>query len=85
MPTITQFPMTRQGLQDIALVLIAGMVIFGVLAFVSRQRGNDPRRQLVSVGILGSLIGIHWSLALSAMVLLAITAGLLAFTLRGAR
>ena len=39
----------------------------------------------VSVGILGSLIGIHWSLALSALVLLAITAGLLAFTLRGAR
>jgi MFS family permease len=35
----------------------------------------------VTVGVLGSLIGIHWSLALSAMVLLAITAGLLAFTL----
>jgi MFS family permease len=36
----------------------------------------------VTVGILGSMIGIHWSLALSAMVLLAITAGLLAFTLK---
>ena len=36
----------------------------------------------VTVGILGSLIGIHWSLALSAMVLLAMTAVLLAFTVR---
>jgi MFS family permease len=38
----------------------------------------------VTVGILGSLIGIHWSLALSAMALLAITAVLLAFTMRSA-
>ena len=37
----------------------------------------------VTVGILGSIIGIHWSLALSAMALLALTAALLAFTLRG--
>ena len=35
----------------------------------------------VSVGILGSIIGIHWSLALSAMVLLALTAVMLAMTL----
>jgi MFS family permease len=34
----------------------------------------------VTVGILGSLIGVHWSLALSALALLAITASLLAFT-----
>src|SRR5688572_29606920 len=33
----------------------------------------------VTVGILGSLIGIHWSLALSAMALLAMTSVLLAF------
>ena len=36
----------------------------------------------VTVGIGGSLIGIHWSLALSAMLLLAPTASLLAFTMR---
>jgi MFS family permease len=36
----------------------------------------------VTVGILGSLIGIHWSLALSALMLLAVTAMLLAFTVR---
>ena len=38
----------------------------------------------VTVGLMGSLIGIHWSLALSAMALLAIIVGLLAFTLRTA-
>ncbi len=39
----------------------------------------------VTVGVVGGLIGIHWSLALSALVLLAVTAALLAFTLRRAR
>ena len=32
----------------------------------------------VSVGLLGSLIGVHWSLALSALVTLAIAGALLA-------
>ena len=36
----------------------------------------------VTVGVLGSLIGIHWSLALSATALLAVTGALLAFSLR---
>ena len=36
----------------------------------------------VTVGLMGSLIGIHWSLALSAMALLAIIAGLFGFTVR---
>ena len=39
----------------------------------------------VTVGVFGSLIGIHWSLALSALALLAMTAGLLAFATRMAR
>jgi MFS family permease len=39
----------------------------------------------VTVGIVGSLIGIHWSLALSALVLLAATIALLAFTVRSRR
>jgi MFS family permease len=37
----------------------------------------------ITVGVLGGLIGVHWSLALSAMVLLAITAALFAFTIPG--
>ena len=36
----------------------------------------------VTVGVAGSLIGIHWSLALSAIVLLAATVGLWAFSMR---
>ena len=37
----------------------------------------------VTVGVLGGLIGVHGSLALSAMVLLAITVALFAFTIPG--
>jgi MFS family permease len=39
----------------------------------------------VTVGVAGGLIGVHWSLALSAMVLLAITLALLAFATPGHR
>ncbi|HKW39188.1 MAG TPA: MFS transporter [Burkholderiales bacterium] len=39
----------------------------------------------VTIGIVGGLIGIHWSLALSALALLAILASLLALTTRPAR
>jgi MFS family permease len=40
----------------------------------------------VTVGVVGGLIGVHWSLGLSAMVLLAVTVALFAFTIpaRGA-
>jgi MFS family permease len=37
----------------------------------------------VTVGIVGSVIGVHWSLALSAITLFAVTAGLWAFSIRG--
>ncbi|MBI3374451.1 MAG: MFS transporter [Betaproteobacteria bacterium] len=36
----------------------------------------------VTVGLGGALVGIHWSLALSAMALLAVTMALLAFTMK---
>jgi hypothetical protein len=39
----------------------------------------------VTIGVIGGFIGVHWSLALSALALLAILASLLAFTVRGAR
>jgi hypothetical protein len=35
----------------------------------------------LTVGVVGGLIGVHWSLALSAMVLLTITLALFAFTI----
>jgi MFS family permease len=37
----------------------------------------------VTVGVVGGLIGIHWSLAISAMVLLAVTIALFAFVIPG--
>ena len=63
MPTFTQFPISRQGLQDIALFLIAGMAIFGALAAWRRYRGGEIRRPLTSVGILGVLVVITYALA----------------------
>jgi MFS family permease len=37
----------------------------------------------LTVGVLGGLIGVHWSLAASAMVLLTITVALFAFAVPG--
>jgi MFS family permease len=37
----------------------------------------------VTVGVVGGLIGVHWSLGLSAMALLAVTIGLFAFSVGG--
>jgi mono/diheme cytochrome c family protein len=61
----TQFPISRQGLQDIALFLIAGLVIFAVLAFVARRRGANPRRQVTAAGILGGLAILCYGIAFS--------------------
>ncbi len=38
----------------------------------------------VTVGVMGSIVGVHWSLALSALALAAVTLGLLAFAIRTA-
>jgi hypothetical protein len=37
------------------------------------------------VGVIGGLIGIHWSLALSSMILLAVTVALFAFAAQSER
>jgi hypothetical protein len=39
----------------------------------------------LTVGVLGGLIGVHWSLALSATALLAVTIALFAFALPGGK
>ena len=48
------------------------------------QMSNNGLRAFsgITVGLVGGLIGIHWSLALSALVLLAVTAVMLAFSMR---
>ncbi len=65
MPTL---PISRQGLQDIALFLIAGIVIFGLLAFRMRRRGEDPRRQIVSMGILGGIVVLLYAISFTPLV-----------------
>lgn len=57
------FPISRQGLQDIALFLIAGAAIFAVLALVTRRQGNDWRRYAISAGALGVLVVVSYALA----------------------
>jgi mono/diheme cytochrome c family protein len=57
------FPISRQGLQDIALFLIAGALIFVVLALVTRYRGGDWRRFAMSAGVLGVLVVVSYALA----------------------
>src|SRR5262245_6023293 len=54
------------------LIGLFSMSAFGLRAFSG-----------VTVGVIGGLIGIHWSLAISAMALMAVTFGLLAFAARG--
>ncbi|MDQ2952889.1 MAG: hypothetical protein M3R54_11575, partial [Chloroflexota bacterium] len=58
-----QFPISRQGLQDIAQLLLAGAALFVVLALVVRSRGGEPRRHLTAAGILGAIVVICYALA----------------------
>jgi len=52
------------------LIGLFSMSTFGLRAFSG-----------VTVGVVGGLIGVHWSLAMSAMAFFAVTLVLLAFTL----
>jgi hypothetical protein len=68
--TIVQLeaPMHLRG----RLIGLFSMSAFGLRAFSG-----------VTVGVVGGLIGIHWSLAMSAMVLLAVTVALYALVIPG--
>jgi mono/diheme cytochrome c family protein len=57
------FPISRQGLQDIAQFLIAGAVVFLLLALVTRYRGGEWRRFATSAGALGVLVVVSYALA----------------------
>ena len=54
------------------LIGLFSMSVFGLRAFSG-----------VTVGVVGGLIGIHWSLAVSSMVLLTVTVALFAFAAQG--
>jgi mono/diheme cytochrome c family protein len=52
------FPISRQGLEQIALALAVGMVLFGVLAVLRWRRGQEYRRTAISAGILAGLAAV---------------------------
>ncbi len=52
------FPISRQGLEQIALALALGIVIFTTLAALRRRSGREWRRQAVSGGILAGLAAL---------------------------
>jgi mono/diheme cytochrome c family protein len=49
------FPISRQGLEQIATVLAVGVVLFALLAVLRRRRGRPARRPVISAGILAGL------------------------------
>ena len=52
------FPISRQGLEQIALALALGIVLFGVLALVRWRRKDAYRRFAFSAGMLGALAAV---------------------------
>ena len=46
---------TRQGFEQLAQLLTAGIAIFALLAFLAHRRGGSWRRNAISAGILGGL------------------------------
>ena len=49
---------SRQGLEQIALALVIGAALFGVLAAIRWRRKHEYRRFAVSAGILGALAAV---------------------------
>ena len=50
-----QIVITRQALQEIGQIFLAGILVFALLAWVTRQRGGSPRRYLQSAGALAGI------------------------------
>ena len=57
------FPISRQGLEQVAIVLAVGVVLFGLLALIRWRRGDDWRRFAQSAGFLGALVALSVGLA----------------------
>jgi putative copper resistance protein D len=56
-------PISRQGLEQIALALAVGVVLFGVLALLRRRRKGEYRRTAISAGILAGLAVLSLAIA----------------------
>jgi putative copper resistance protein D len=52
------FPISRQGLEQIALALAVGIVLFGLLAVLRWRRKQEYTRTAISAGILAGLAAL---------------------------
>ena len=52
------FPISRQGLEQIAIALAVGAAIFGLFALVRWRRGGEWQRFAQSAGLLGVLVAV---------------------------
>jgi mono/diheme cytochrome c family protein len=52
------FPISRQGLEQIALALAVGIVLFGGLAFLRWRRTQEYRRFAISAAIIAGLAAV---------------------------
>ena len=57
------FPVSRQGLEQIAIALAVGAAIFALFALIRWRRGGDWQRFAQSAGFLGALIVIALGIA----------------------
>jgi mono/diheme cytochrome c family protein len=57
------FPISRQGLEQIAIALAVGVALFGLIALIRRRRGGEWRRFVQSAGFLGALAAVSLGLA----------------------
>src|SRR5437773_10620163 len=57
------FPISRQGLEQIAIALAVGAAVFGLFALVRWRRGGEWQRFAQSAGFLGALIVVSLGIA----------------------
>jgi len=57
------FPISRQGLEQIALGLAVGIVLFALLAILRWRRKQDFRRFAISAGVLAALVIVSLGIA----------------------
>ena len=57
------FPISRQGMEQLAIVMAIGVAIFGLLAFLAYRRGRSWRRFATSAALLGGIAAASLALA----------------------
>jgi len=57
------FPVSRQGMEQLAIVMAIGLALFALFAFLASRRGRPWRRFATSAGILGALALVSLGLA----------------------